>query len=80
MEDGRARNTSYQIRKFRFEKYFWRIGNRMSLTIVLDNIDDIVKVFTTTSGGGDGLLNFGLGTTKAFSNSARNVLREYIVE
>lgn len=63
-----------------FERYYWRAGNRLTLTIVIDNLNGITNVRSIGSGGGEGFFtSFDWGASSNFSNCAVNALKEYII-
>lgn len=64
-----------------FEKYYLRMGSRLTLTVVIDNLNGITNVRSIGGGGGDGFFtSFNWGTSSDFSNCAVDALREYIIQ
>lgn len=62
-----------------FEKHFYRAGNRLTLTVVIDNLGGRTRVHSVGGGGGEGFFRFDWGASESFENSARNALRNYII-
>jgi hypothetical protein len=63
-----------------FEKYFHRIESTASLTIILENINEINLVKSIPSGSADGrLLGFDLGAAKNFVKQVETVIEDHIV-
>lgn len=63
-----------------YVKHFWRAGNHVTLTVTIDNADELVRVHSVGSGGGEGLFKFDWGASESFSNSVEYVLKKYIVK
>ncbi|MDD3243050.1 MAG: DUF6054 family protein [Eubacteriales bacterium] len=62
-----------------FEKYYYRVGNRLSLTVVLDDLTGVTRVRSIGSGGGNGVfLNFDWGSADSFAASPYQALRDYL--
>jgi hypothetical protein len=61
-----------------YEKHYYRAGNRLTLTIVLDDTTGSTRVFACGGGGGQGLLRFDWGAAQSFKNSAFEALKNYI--
>ena len=62
-----------------YEKHFWRAGNRLTLTVTIDDFYGKTRVHTVGGGGGSGIINFDWGAAESFSNSVSEVLGPYIV-
>ncbi|MEL7603065.1 MAG: DUF6054 family protein [Bacillota bacterium] len=60
-----------------YEKHFWRAGNRLTLTVVLDDFTGRTRVHCVGGGGGQGLINFDWGAAQSFTNVAANALAPY---
>lgn len=41
-----------------FEKHYYRAGNRLTLTVIINNLEDITRVHYISGGGGQGLFTF----------------------
>ncbi|PKM64308.1 MAG: hypothetical protein CVU96_03545 [Firmicutes bacterium HGW-Firmicutes-20] len=61
-----------------YEKHYYRAGNRLTLTVVLDDITGSTRVFACGGGGGQGLFRFDWGAAQNFKNSAFEALKNYI--
>ncbi|MBN2299611.1 MAG: hypothetical protein JXC31_00320 [Acholeplasmataceae bacterium] len=58
-----------------FDKFYYRNGNRASLSILITEQDGMVTVDATGSGGGKGIfINFSLGAETNFVNLIERVL------
>lgn len=51
-----------------YEKYYFRVKNYVTLTVVLDNFDGKTRVHMVGSGGGNGFLNLDFGASKVESH------------
>jgi hypothetical protein len=60
-----------------FEKHYYRAGNRLTLTVVLDNLGSNTRVHYASGGGGEGLFRFDWGASEAFADIVPNTLDEY---
>lgn len=63
-----------------FEKHYYRAGNRLTLSIVIDNFTGHTRVHTVGGGGGQGLFKFDWGASGSFVNAARQALQGYILQ
>ncbi len=63
-----------------YEKHYYRAGNRLTLTIVLDDMQDVTNVHIVAGGGGDGILNIDWGAADSFEDCIVNALSEYTIE
>ncbi len=63
-----------------YEKHYYRAGNRLTLTVVIDNVAGNTHIHTVGGGGGEGLLRFDWGASEAFESAAYDALRSYIIE
>lgn len=62
-----------------FEKHYWRAGNRLTLTVVIDNLNGVTNVRSIGGGGGEGLFSFDWGASNSFANCAVKALEKYII-
>lgn len=62
-----------------YEKYFYRVKNYLTATVVLTNTSFGVKVYVKSSGGSETLLNFDWGASDKFEETVEKSLEEYIV-
>ena len=62
-----------------YEKHYYRAGNRLTLTVVIDNIDDKTHIHVTGGGGGQGFFRFDWGASESFENCAYNALNKYVI-
>jgi hypothetical protein len=61
-----------------YEKHYYRAGNRLTLTVVLDDTTGQTRVYTCAGGGGQGLFRFDWGAAQSFKNAAFDALKEYV--
>jgi len=62
-----------------FEKHYYRAGNRLTLTVTVDDFGSYTRVALTGGGGGEGLFRFDWGASDNFENTVTEALSEYIV-
>lgn len=62
-----------------FEKHYYRAGNRLTLTVTLDNSMGDTRVHTVGGGGGEGLFRFDWGASESFEDAAMEALQKYII-
>ena len=60
-----------------FEKHYYRAGNRLTLTVTIDNATGHTRVHTASGGGGEGLFRFDWGASESFETVAENALAPY---
>ena len=64
-----------------FEKYYMRVGNRVALVVISDNLKGYTGVRVVSTAGAEGFLfNFDWGASESFAESVRDVLSSYIVK
>lgn len=63
-----------------YEKYFQRVGNRITLTVVIDNLDGQTKIHSVGGGAAQGMfLKFDWGSSKSFTSLPRDIFRMDII-
>lgn len=62
-----------------YEKYYNRAGNRLTLTVCMDNMKDATQVHCIGGGGGQGLFRFDWGASDSFKTAPRTILGKYII-
>lgn len=62
-----------------YEKHYWRAGNRLTLTVTLDNLTGHTRVHCVGGGGGEGLFRFDWGAASSFSSLVYDCLCEYVI-
>ena len=63
-----------------FEKYYYRVSNRLTLTVAIDNFEGRTSVHCVSGGGGQGVLfRFDWGSSSSFARSAYHALQNYII-
>ena len=60
-----------------FEKHYYRAGNRLTLTALLDDLSGVTRVHPVGGGGGEGLFRFDWGAAEDFAAVAAEALRPY---
>ena len=63
-----------------YEKHYYRVGNRLTLTVVIDNIDENTHIHVIGGGGGQGFFRFDWGASDSFESCAYNALYEYVIK
>jgi hypothetical protein len=63
-----------------YEKHYYRAGNRLTLTVVIDNIDENTHIHVIGGGGGQGFFRFDWGASDSFEACAYNALYEYVIK
>lgn len=62
-----------------FDKHYYRAGNRLTLTVIIDNLEEATRVHYISGGGGKGLFTFDWGAADSFENIVPESLEEYII-
>lgn len=62
-----------------YEKHFYRAGNRLTLTVIIDNMSGITKVHSISGGGGEGLFRFDWGASDSFETCVVDALSPFVV-
>ena len=62
-----------------YEKHYYRAGNRLTLTVTLDDFTGKTRVHCVGGGGGEGLFRFDWGASKSFSGVVQNALAQWRV-
>lgn len=60
-----------------YEKHYYRAGNRLTLTVVIDDFEGKTRVHSVSGGGGQGLFRFDWGAAESFSSVVWDALAEY---
>lgn len=60
-----------------YEKHYYRAGNRLTLTVTIDNFNGNTRVHYIGGGGGQGLFKFDWGASESFGDIVSNVLSKY---
>ncbi|MCZ2260363.1 DUF6054 family protein [Sporosarcina sp. G11-34] len=77
--DSYAREIGdYEVFVFILEKFYMR-ASRASLTVTIDNFEDVTKVHAVASGGSEGILPIDWGAGKSFVRIVENTLRPYLI-
>ncbi len=63
-----------------YEKYFQRVGNRITLTVVIDNLDGQTKVHSIGGGAAQGMFfKFDWGASESFTSLPREIFMMDII-
>jgi len=62
-----------------FEKHYYRAGNRLTLTVLIDDLEGYTRVHYIAGGGGEGLFRFDWGAAESFEEVVYEALRKYII-
>lgn len=62
-----------------YEKHYYRAGNRLTLTVVIDNLRNGTHVHAVGGGGGQGLLKLDWGASGSFEDAVMDALYKYVV-
>ena len=62
-----------------YEKHYYRAGNRLTLTITIDNFTGTTRVHYIGGGGGQGLFRFDWGAGENFGSIVYITLNDYII-
>ncbi len=62
-----------------YEKHYYRAGNRLTLTVVIDDLEGRTRVHCVGGGGGEGLFRFDWGASESFSCVVADALAPYRV-
>ena len=62
-----------------YEKHYYRAGNRLTLTVIIDNMSGTTKVHSISGGGGEGIFRFDWGASDSFEACVEKVLKPYNV-
>lgn len=60
-----------------YEKHYYRAGNRLTLTVIIDNMEGVTRVHSISGGGGKGLLRFDWGASESFEICVEYALEQY---
>ncbi len=63
-----------------FDKHYYRAGNRLTLTVIIDTVNGRTHIHAVSGGGGQGLFRFDWGASGSFENCIRDALCRYIIE
>lgn len=62
-----------------YEKHYYRASNRLTLTVVIDNLRNGTHVHVVGGGGGQGLFKFDWGASGSFEDTVMDALYKYVV-
>ena len=71
----------HTVRVMAFEKYFYRVQNRLLLTVTLDDAAGRTRVHSVAGGGGTGILfRFDWFAGDDFTEAPKKALEKYIID
>jgi len=62
-----------------YEKHYYRAGNRLTLTVTLDDLTGKTRVHCVGGGGGEGLFRFDWGAAESFADVVQQALAQWRV-
>lgn len=62
-----------------YEKHYYRAGNRLTLTVTIDDFKGVTRVHSISGGGGEGFFRFDWGASESFAGVVRKALHDYII-
>ena len=62
-----------------YEKHYYRASNRLTLTVVIDNLRNGTHIHVVGGGGGQGLFKFDWGASGSFEDTVMDALYKYVV-
>lgn len=63
-----------------YEKYYYRVSNRLTLTVIIDKVGSRTHIRLVSTGGGQGVLfRFDWGASDSMENSVARALQQYII-
>ena len=62
-----------------YEKHYYRAGNRLTLTVTLDDFQGSTRVHCVGGGGGEGLFRFDWGAANSFAGVVRAAVKPYLI-
>lgn len=60
-----------------YEKHYYRAGNRLTLTVTIENMSGHTHVHSIGGGGGEGLFRFDWGAAESFEGVISDALSPY---
>ena len=63
-----------------FEKHYYRAENRLTLTIIIDNLEGKTHIHAIGGGGGKGLFRWDGGAAESFEDCIYDAIYKYIIK
>lgn len=60
-----------------YEKHYMRADTRLTLTVVIDNMEGVTRVHCIAGGGGEAFFRFDFGASESFEYSVEKILSQY---
>ena len=62
-----------------YEKHYYRAGNRLTLTVTMDDFQGYTRVHCVGGGGGEGLFRFDWGAADSFAQVVESALAPFLI-
>ena len=62
-----------------YEKHYYRAGNRLTLTVVIDDVSGKTHIHAIGGGGGQGLFRLDYGASSSFEDGIYDAIYQYII-
>lgn len=64
-----------------YEKFYYRVGNRLTLTVVIDNVSGGTHIHAIGGGGGQGtFFRWDRGSSESFEDCIYDAIYKYIIK
>lgn len=63
-----------------YEKHYYRAGNRLTLTITIDDLEGNTHIHAIGGGGGEGLFRCDGGASESFEDCIYDAIYKYIIK
>lgn len=63
-----------------YEKHYYRAGNRLTLTVVIDDVSGKTHIHAIGGGGGQGLFRLDYGASSSFEDGIYDAIYKYIIK
>lgn len=71
-------DETHYVTVITFDKHYYRAGNRLTLTVTLDNMLGRTRIHACSAGGGEGLFRFDWGASDSFEGIIYKAFTPYI--
>ncbi len=63
-----------------YEKHYYRAGNRLTLTITIDDFEGKTHIHAVGGGGGEGFFRWDAGAAESFEDCIYDAIYKYIIK
>lgn len=63
-----------------FDKHYYRVGNRLTLTITIDDFEGKTHIHAVGGGGGEALFRWDAGAAESFEDCIYDAIYKYIIK